>query len=409
MRSFSQKVLLNHAREYVEKYHPLLIGVAGRLNQTLAKEAIALVLAKERAVHSMRMPYAGLLSVVTSLLSVDHASVKKSWWRLLIGSRIREAVESEPDTHIVELGPKQPGEIDEVVNSFPFFIGVITGVPSRSLELFVDKKTVAHELQSLLVQLPRQGYAILNIDDPLVATMAEKTVAQVITYGSSRTADIRLVRAKRLQQGIALEIDIDNTSHELYLAQVASTDQALSALAGLAVAKALKLDIQKAGERLAKLTPAAGQLKLIAALHNTHLLDASYDATPEDMLAALDALDDMPSKRKIAILALFNNLANQTHYWNELLATTAGKIADITILVGHDIPEARKAALAAGSDIHHFQTSNDAGKWLADFLQTGDAVLVNGPQEERLEEAVWRLLPEQDRNHMALARKVRFA
>lgn len=409
MNKLGHKVLLRRAQDYIEKYHPLLIGVAGRLNQTITKQAISLVLSHDRAVHTMPTEFQGVGSVVSSLLGVNHKARSKSWWRLLIGSRVREVAEPEPDTHIVELGPGVPGDMDTLATSFSFFVGVITGVPTHALELFVDKKIMAHELQSLIIQLPRQGYAILNIDDPLVAAMAEKTVAHIITYGSSGAADVRLVRSKRVQQGIAVEIEIDSKNYEIYLAHVTGKDQVLAALAGLAVAKALQIDIQKALQQLIKLEPEPGHLNFIPALNDARILDASYDATPEDMLSALEALEELPARRKISVLGLFNNLGNQTRFWNEQLASKAGKISHGTILVGDDIPEARKAALAAGSDVHHFKTSIDAGKWLADYVHSGDLILVNGVAELALEETVFRLLPENERNHVALARKVKFA
>jgi len=179
-------------------------------------------------------------------------------------------------------------------------------------------------------------------------------------------------------------MEVDGQVHELHLRQGISMAHARAVAAALARALELNTDIQHALSDAARFIPEEGQLNSRIGYRGARILDGSYDMTADDMVEALAALKQIPGRRKIALLGGCSDAA---------LGKKAGQCAHITILVGGDTEPAREAALAHGSDVHQLPTSKEAGQWLAEYLQTGDLVLVAGPKEYHLNEAVAELIP----------------
>ena len=265
---------------------------------------------------------------------------------------------------------------------------------------------VAHEQNSLIAALPPNGTACLNADDQLVVQMADHTKAQVIWFGKSAKADIRLARAQRLPGlGYACEFAVRGAPLELHLPNIIARHQLSNITAVLAIVAALESDVKHAAGRLIKLKPPPGRMRLLAGRNNARLLDDSYNASPESMLAALGTLSELSTQgRRIAILGDIDNLGAQALSWHKKIGERAAEVADVFIAVGVNmLQHAGTAALQQKStDVHRFKDSRNVGKWLSDFLQQDDLVLINGSRAMHMEEVVGRLLanPERDASQL---------
>lgn len=394
MKYLGQKVLWLRARDYLKRYQPLLIGVTGSTGKTLTKEAIALALKDHRHVRVSPQSYNTPIGVALSILGVSAPYSRWGWVRLLSRSLVREVSRPEPDTIILELGADRPGDIGFLVKQARITIGVVTNISSTHLRLFTSKEMVAHEKMALITSLPRDGFAILNQDDPLVAHMHTHTPATVIWYGTSRETHIGLVRAERLSTGgFALEVTVNGQHYELSLRNIIARHQLGSVLAALAIASALKISTKQAIANLQNLIPPPGRMRLFVGKRGSGLIDDSYNASPEATLAALQTLKELPGRRKIAILGDMLDLGSETISWHEKIGEQAASIADIFIGVGQQMRHAQARALRTQNvDCHHFEDSRDVGKWLIDFLRPGDLVLIKGSRAMHMEHVTKRLL-----------------
>ncbi len=108
--------------------------------------------------------------------------------------RVRRAILSaNPKTryYVYELATIGPGTIAGQLEILRPQIGVVTTIGTDHRSVFRSLEATAKEKGALVESLPPDGVAILNIDDPLVAAMAARTQARVVTYGLSPGADIR--------------------------------------------------------------------------------------------------------------------------------------------------------------------------------------------------------------------------
>src|SRR5215471_10174352 len=70
-------------------------------------------------------------------------------------------------------------------------VGVVTAVQPVHLERLGTIERIHHAKQELVEELPLDGVAVLNADDPRVASMANATSARVVRYGVADDADVR--------------------------------------------------------------------------------------------------------------------------------------------------------------------------------------------------------------------------
>ena len=91
---------------------------------------------------------------------------------------------------VVELGMNAPGEIDRLGEICLPDIGVITNIGPAHLEGVGSIEGVMHAKGELLGRIKPDGSAVLNIDDPRVVKLAEKTSKNVIFFGASELKSI---------------------------------------------------------------------------------------------------------------------------------------------------------------------------------------------------------------------------
>lgn len=405
LQQLGDRILWQRVADFISRYRPLLLGVTGSTGKTITREAIRLAIADEHpsrfAAHSVRSPR----DVATSLLGLDHLSAAASWYRLLTGSFITEITTPEPEAIVVELGVRRPGDIDFVSQRLPFKLVVVTNVGTTHTQYFYSKEMVAHELTSAVITLPRSSVAVLNADDPLVAALATKTKARVIRYGEAPDAHVQIQRTDRLPHGgLVVTVQLEGRTYELSGPHVVARHHVPHLVAAVATAYALGIDVRNAVAGLQGFTPPPGRMRKLAGRRGAVLLDDSYSASPEVVAAALRTLKAFKGGRKIAILGDMVELGRLSQHEHAEVGKLAAKVAQIVIAVGEEMRHAGKEALRAGVDVHHFDSSDEVGKWFTDFMQTGDVVLISGSRAMHMEKVVVRLLADQEKDGDKLVR-----
>lgn len=390
--SLGNRILWRRTLDYLHTYRPTVIGIAGSIGKTTAKLAASQAIGKDRSVYIPAQPYNDPLGVALGVLGVDKYPDVFAWPSLLTRSLVREVVEKEADTVILELGAKRPGEMDFLARKLPLSVGIVTNVGTQNTNLYGSKKDVAHEMTSLVAALPKEGIAILNQDDPFVAAMAARTSARVVTFGRQNGADVQVSRMERMKHGgFACEISSYGRSYEMHLRHVIGRHQISAILSALALAQVLGIKIQDAIERLQNFTPPDGRLTVLSGKNGARILNDTYDATPESMLSSLETVRAIPAKRKIVILGDITDLGGDAYYSHKRIGKYAGEVAHMVVGIGDYMRLANVEAIMVGADTHHFHQSADAGKWLADYLQPNDLILVSGSRKMQMEKVVQSL------------------
>jgi len=289
---------------------------------------------------------------------------------------------------VMEMGFYVPGEIAFLCDIAKPQVGVVTNIGTVHAERAGSQEAIALGKSELVQALPPapEGVAILNFDDPWVQKMEERTKARVFFYGLSREADLWAdqviglglegIRFRMHYQGETLHVKIPLIGrHSVH-----------TALRAAAVGLVEGMNWQ---EILEGLNQGHTQLRLAAVRSTTGalLLDDTYNASPESMLAALNLLDELGG-RKVAVLGDMLELGPYERGGHEMVGLRAAQVADVLITLGeraHIIANAARRSGKKKIEINEFNEFDPLMEWLKTHLTKDDVVLIKGSHGLRMD------------------------
>lgn len=288
---------------------------------------------------------------------------------------------------VLEMGMWAAGEIALLCDIAAPETGIITNVGPSHMERLGSIEAIADAKAELIEALPAGGDAILNIDDPRVAAMADRTAADVITYGLSPDADVRAEEIdSRGLAGVRFTLVHDGERAAVYsrLPGRAMVHNALAAAAAGIVDGIALADIAEA------LTAAQIPTRLAAhrGVNGSTILDDTYNASPDSMRAALDLLGEVAG-RKYAVLGDMRELGAAEREGHIDVGRRAAEVADVIFAVGDLGRWIGDAAFQAGhGDVRIVMDKSEIAPILLPQLSPGDVVLVKGSRALELETVV---------------------
>src|SRR3989338_4278362 len=197
MKKLLQILLRWEARLILKKYKPLIVAVTGSVGKTSAKEAIYEALRKTYKTYRSFGNYNTEVGVPLSIAGTYDREIRGFWQYFLALSkgklRILFRDKKYPQVLVLEYGADLPGDIRYLVRHFPPNIAVATAIGEipAHLEYYKNRNELIAEKTALVKKLTPREVAVLNIDDPDVSEMAEKTEGRIIAYGTDEKADIK--------------------------------------------------------------------------------------------------------------------------------------------------------------------------------------------------------------------------
>jgi UDP-N-acetylmuramoyl-tripeptide--D-alanyl-D-alanine ligase len=289
---------------------------------------------------------------------------------------------------VLEMGFYVPGEIAFLCDIALPQIGVVTNIGTVHAERAGSQEAIARGKSELIQALPPapEGIAILNFDDPWVRHMEERTKARVFFYGLSREANLWADNVVGLGlEGIRFRLHYQGETLHVRIPLI-GRHSVHTALRAAAVGLAEGMNWQ---EILEGLNQGHTQLRLAAVRSQTGalLLDDTYNASPESMLAALNLLDELEG-RKVAVLGDMLELGPYERGGHEIVGLRTAQVASILLTLGergHLIAEAARRAGMNKSAIHEFSEFEPLMEWLKANLTKEDAVLIKGSHGLRMD------------------------
>ncbi|RYI99010.1 MAG: UDP-N-acetylmuramoyl-tripeptide--D-alanyl-D-alanine ligase, partial [Actinomycetales bacterium] len=290
---------------------------------------------------------------------------------------------------VLEMGARGIGHIAYLCEIAPPRIAAVLNVGTAHVGEFGSREAIAQAKGELVEALDDTGTAVLNADDPLVAAMADRTSGQVVTFGTKEYADVRLAGVDLDDLGRAsFTLSADATSADVSLA-VTGAHQAHNAAAAAAVAIAEGMDLGSAAAALGRVTQVSRWRMELTELGDGRLLiNDAYNANPESMRAALDALVAIAERRGGRAVAVLGEM-------RELGADSATAHADLgrdaaARGVAHLIGVGEVTLPMVEAAIDHIPAASVPDRaaalaWLRSHLRPHDVVLIKASRGDRLE------------------------
>jgi UDP-N-acetylmuramoyl-tripeptide--D-alanyl-D-alanine ligase len=293
---------------------------------------------------------------------------------------------------VLEMGFYVPGEITFLCEIARPSVGIVTWVGTVHAERAGSQEVIAQGKGELVEALPTDGVAILNYDNPFTREMAKRAKGQVLYYGLDNAAHLWADDIESFGlEGIRFRMHYHREVLHVH-APLIGRHSVHNALASVAAGLAEHLTWD---EILNGLATAYTQLRMVAVRTGSGalLLDDTYNASPESMLAALNLLEEMDG-RKIAVLGEMLELGPYEREGHELVGRRAAEVADVLITLGgraHMIAAAARRGGLEPAHIREFEEMSEVTAWLDASLTAADTVLLKGSHSLHMERIVSQL------------------
>ncbi|MBP0017871.1 MAG: UDP-N-acetylmuramoyl-tripeptide--D-alanyl-D-alanine ligase [Cyanobacteria bacterium SBLK] len=321
-----------------------IIGITGSVGKTTTKELISAVLTTKGKVLKTRKNYNNEIGVPKTLLELS----------------------GDDDYAVVEMAMRGAGQIAELTEIARPTVRVITNVGTAHIGLLGSREAIARAKCELLATIPDDSIAILNADNELLMkTAAEVWRGETITYGLEK-GDLR----GEIRDRQTLRVEGQDFPLPLL-----GSHNASNYLAALAVAKVLAVDWQPLLSGLAVELP-KGRAKRDDLEGNVTLLDETYNAGFESMVAALRLLKETPAQRHLAVLGTMKELGEKSAELHQKVGETARELALDRVIILTDDSQAEAIAIGSrGIPTVCATTHDEAIAVLKKEVRSGDCLL----------------------------------
>lgn len=353
--------------------HIQVVGITGSVGKTTTRAFTAAVLARRFRVQATAGSLNNEIGVPLTLL------------------RLRP----ETERAVIEMGMYTTGEIAQLCRWALPRAGVVLNVGPVHMERAGSIEAITRAKRELVEALPADGYAVLNIDDERVASMAAHTAASVVSFGRAEGADVLASDvAGRGREGFEFTLT-HRGDHRHVRVTLPGAHLVTNVLAAAAVGLTEGMALDEVVIALEELRESP-RMRVVALANGVTLLDDTYNANPASMVAALELLVELPG-RHVALLGDMRELGPVAFEEHRALGIRAAALLDLLYTTGDLAADVSEAARAAGlGSVQHLASREDARddsrelafEVLRAALRPGDVLLVKGSRALGLEDVV---------------------
>ncbi|MBS43160.1 MAG: UDP-N-acetylmuramoyl-tripeptide--D-alanyl-D-alanine ligase [Nocardioides sp.] len=370
------------ARHVVDRLGLPVAAMTGSQGKTGTKDYLAHVLAGAGATVATRANNNNELGVPLTALRADAGT----------------------DHLVVEMGARGIGHIGYLCTLVPPRAAAVLNVGTAHLGEFGSREAIAAAKGEIVEALPTAdegGVAVLNADDVLVAAMASRTRARVLTFGAGPDADLTW-RGVELDDRGRPRFELGHAGEwaPVVLRQTGE-HQVLNAAAAAGLALALGMSLTDVAARLSSAEAAsAWRMALEERADGLLVLNDSYNANPESTAAAVRSLAQLGrarTGRTIAVLGEMLELGDgRVAGHREVGEGVADAGIDVLVTVGEVAEDvalgAREAPGEAPGEVILTAGRAEATAWLRNNATADDVVLVKASRGAALDQVAADLL-----------------
>ena len=290
---------------------------------------------------------------------------------------------------VVEMGMRGLGEIERLSRCACPDVAVITNIGTAHIGRLGSREAIATAKCEITAGLRPDGVVVIPAGDPLLdgalARVWAGRVVRIALAGEGHEAQADLVGQLDGAGGI-----LKLAGEELAGVEVAmpleGVHHARNLLLALAVARELGLEPAR-WQPLEVALPGGRSRRL--ELGGVRLLDETYNASPEAVLASLDLLARQPGRR-FAVLGTMLELGDQSLALHRQVAARALSLGldGLVVVDGGPEGEAMLAAAQGLARLERVDTPAEAAVPLGRWLEPGDVLLLKASRGVALEQLI---------------------
>ena len=365
-----KRLLIKKAKEKREKFKDLIvIGITGSYGKTSTKEFLATILSEKFKVLKTKENQNNEVGVSRCILN----ELKK-----------------EHQIFVVEMGAYKKGEIKLLAEITKPKIGILTGVNEQHLALFgtMENLLSAEGGKELIESLPKDGLMIFNGNNSYCRKIYQETkISKKICYPSINSLpkdfspDLWAENLRVERESLSFLVFSKDGEKADFRGNLIGAQNVENILLATACAKALGMSLKEIAQASQKIKPEAGGVIMKKGIFGINVLDCTYSANPDSVLAHLEYLKTWSGK-KIIIMPCLIELGKASTKVHRKIGEKIGKTCDLAIVTTKDkFKEIEKEVIKAGmskENILFLQDPRKILKKIKPFATPENVLLLEG-------------------------------
>lgn len=285
---------------------------------------------------------------------------------------------------IVEMGARHKGDIAHLVEIAAPNIGVVLNVGHAHIGEFGSREEIAETKAEIIAGLPENGVAILGNYDQFTPKMADGMGLKTIIFGENSNCDVRAADIE-VREGRANFDLVAPSGRAAVSLQLLGMHQISNALAAASIASELGMSIDSIAAALSTAELASKWRMELREVRDIAIINDSYNANPESMVAGLRTLALLAQERggvSWAILGKMHELGASEHEEHQMIGKIASDIG-IDHLISIGVKEYLER-LSEGETVGHLVSNATQVSEYVEHFSPGDVLLIKASRAENL-------------------------
>lgn len=341
-----------------------VIGITGSYGKTSTKEFLYTILSQKFKV----------------LKTKEHQNSEAG-----ISFCILNELKPEHEVFIVEMGAYGRGGIKLLCDIAKPKIGILTGINEQHLSLFGSQENIIKAKYELIEALPDDGLAIFNGDNKYCLDLYLKTEKpkklfvsnpREFNFGLDIWAENIIVQKDYVFFKVCTEDSCQN-----YKAYLSGAHFVPNLFAAICVAKELGMEDTEIAEACLKIKPPKNTMKIYKGIKDLIIIEDTYSANPEGVIAALNYLKIYGGKKMIILPSLIE-LGKTSKQVHRRIGEKIGEVCEAVIVTTQDyFQEIGQGFLKKGGKEENVLFTDNPKEILEiiqKFWNHGDVILLEG-------------------------------
>jgi UDP-N-acetylmuramoyl-tripeptide--D-alanyl-D-alanine ligase len=352
----------------------IVIGITGSYGKTSTKEFLATILSEKYKV----------------LKTKEHQNSEVG-----ISQCILNDLKPEHEIFIVEMGAYNRGGIKLLCDITKPKIGILTGINEQHMATFGSQENIIKTKYELIESLPKDGLAVFNGNNKYCLELYQKTnlTKKIIfhTMHTNSTIVKNVCNGELCAENIKVEKEFiyfkafsrDGGFADFKL-NLIGAQNIENLLMAICCAKELGMNLKEIAKACEKIKPEQGGMKLIKTKKGLNIIDSTYSANPDGVMAHLDYLKIWEGK-KVIVMPCLIELGKASIDIHKKIGEGIGQVCDLAIITTKErfkeIEEAVFAKATASqrkTEIIFMEDPKEIVERIKTFCQPGDVVILEG-------------------------------
>lgn len=360
----TRKALLDLAELYRSKLDIKIIGITGSTGKTSTKDLTAAALSSKFKVFKTQGNFNNEIGLPLMIFNLDNTY----------------------DIAVLEMGMSDFSEIHRLCKVAKPNIALITNIGISHIENLKTRENILKAKMEITDFFNEDNILIVNGENDLLKDVSSSEY-KVINIGFNENVDFTATDVITDENHIEFTV-CHRGENEKFSVPVPGKHNILNSLLAIAAGRVLDVEYDKLKDGIKNLSVTSMRLDIVKGKKFT-IVDDCYNASPDSMRAAIDVMNTIKGKRKIAILGTMKELGVDSYKFHKEVAEYANnKNIDMLVTVG-EFNDAYKEGF--NENFKSVDTIEEAAEFITNSVNDDDIVLVKASRSMKFEYIVNKL------------------